>query len=192
FETVSVRVLSGVVFVKRPPGAARASQTPPKGFVRLLGAATIPIGSTLDTSRGRILLRSAADTSRRTQSGQFFLGTFRIRQLRKPRGTSRRRPRGLITDLTLSGSSFASTCRAQASQRRSKRRVRRLWGDGKGSFRTTGRHAAATVRGTRWLVEDRCDGTLVRVSRGRVAVRDLRRGRTVLVRAGHSYLARSR
>jgi hypothetical protein len=48
----------------------------------------------------------------------------------------------------------------------------------------------ATVRGTRWYTEDRCGGTLTRVTQGAVAVRDLRRKRTVLVRAGHSYLAR--
>jgi hypothetical protein len=37
---------------------------------------------------------------------------------------------------------------------------------------------------------DRCDGTLTRVTSGAVSVRDFRRHRTVLVRAGHSYLAR--
>jgi hypothetical protein len=50
--------------------------------------------------------------------------------------------------------------------------VRRLWGDGYGRFRTAGRYSAATVRGTRWLVEDRCDGTVTRVKRGQVAVED--------------------
>jgi hypothetical protein len=39
---------------------------------------------------------------------------------------------------------------------------------------------------------DRCDGTLTRVTEGAVAVRDKVRHRTVLVRAGHSYLAKSR
>ncbi|HKP21752.1 MAG TPA: hypothetical protein VJT68_09560, partial [Thermoleophilaceae bacterium] len=71
--------------------------------------------------------------------------------------------------------------------------VRRLWGrDRGGHFRTFGRHSQATVRGTRWLTADRCDGTLTRVAEGAVAVRDRARHRTVLVRAGHSYLARTR
>jgi ferric-dicitrate binding protein FerR (iron transport regulator) len=48
----------------------------------------------------------------------------------------------------------------------------------------------ATVRGTSWYVEDRCDGTLTRVSKGSVSVYDRGRHRTVVVRAGHSYLAR--
>ena len=61
---------------------------------------------------------------------------------------------------------------ATAAARRRKKRVRRLWGDGHGSFRTAGHYSAATVRGTRWLTEDRCDGTLTRVVRGTVEVED--------------------
>ena len=66
-----------------------------------------------------------------------------------------------------------------------------LQGDGKGSFRTRGRNSAATVRGTKWLTQERCDGTLTRVTRGTVSVRDTRARRTVVVRAGRSYLARA-
>jgi len=46
------------------------------------------------------------------------------------------------------------------------------------------------VRGTIWFTQDRCDGTFVRVRRGVVAVRDIKRGRKVLVRAGRSHLVR--
>ena len=70
--------------------------------------------------------------------------------------------------------------------------MRRLFGDGKGSFRTRGRNAAATVRGTRWGVQDRCDGTLVAVQRGRVEVRDFVKRKTVILRTGKTYLARLR
>jgi hypothetical protein len=68
--------------------------------------------------------------------------------------------------------------------------VRQIWGDGKGSFRTKGRYAAATVRGTKWLTTDRCDGTNVRVERGVVSVSDFPKRTQVTVRAGRSYLAR--
>jgi hypothetical protein len=67
----------------------------------------------------------------------------------------------------------------------------RLWGNGKGRFRTNGRYSSATVRGTIWLVEDRCEGTLTKVRRGTVQVRDFKRRKTVTVKAGHSYLARA-
>ena len=193
FKTVNATVVSGEVFVKLPAGSAGTSQAkPPKGFVKLEGAETIPVGATLDTKRGRVKIRSAADTKRKTQTGQFFRGRFKIRQAR-----IKRRSKKLITDMRLDGSSFRQACRANrasisAKRKRSKKRVRRLFGNAKGSFRTTGRNAAATVRGTRWSVQDRCDGTKVTVQRGRVEVRDKVRRKTIIVRTGHTYLARLR
>ena len=47
------------------------------------------------------------------------------------------------------------------------------------------------MRGTIWETIDRCDGTLTKVTRGSVTVRDLRKRRNVIVRAGKSYLARA-
>jgi hypothetical protein len=64
-----------------------------------------------------------------------------------------------------------------------------LWGSGGGSFRTSGNSASATVRGTIWLTEDDCEGTLIRVKRGTVTVKDLVRHKTIIVRAPHSYFA---
>ena len=54
-----------------------------------------------------------------------------------------------------------------------------------------GRYAAATVRGTTWLTEDRCDGTLIVVKRGVVTVLDKVRHKTITVTAGHTYLVRA-
>jgi hypothetical protein len=67
--------------------------------------------------------------------------------------------------------------------------ARRLWGNVHGNFRTTGRYASATVRGTEWLTEDTCAGTLVKVARGVVSVDDFPHHRTVLVRAPHRFLS---
>jgi hypothetical protein len=198
FKTVNATVVSGDVFVKLPAGAARASQgaKAPKGFVRLDGAETIPVGATLDTAKGRVRLRTASDTRKHVQRADFFRGRFVVRQVRAPRGKAKKRSTKLITDIILDGSSFRRACRTTtasiSAKRRSKKRVRRLFGDGKGTFRTKGRNAAATVRGTRWGVQDRCDGTLVVVQRGRVSVRDLVKRKTVIVRTGHEYLARRR
>jgi ferric-dicitrate binding protein FerR (iron transport regulator) len=61
----------------------------------------------------------------------------------------------------------------------------------KGRFRTRGRHAAATVRGTTWLTEDRCGGTLVAVRHGLVAVRDFTRRKTFMVPGGHKHVSRA-
>ena len=48
------------------------------------------------------------------------------------------------------------------------------------------------MRGTKWTVTDRCDGTLTTVQRGTVAVRDFRRKKTIVVKAGKQYLAKAR
>ena len=59
-----------------------------------------------------------------------------------------------MTELQLSEALDCRSRRASAAQKKPK--TRKLWGDGKGKFRTKGRYAAATVRGTRWLVQDTC------------------------------------
>ena len=74
-----------------------------------------------------------------------------------------------------------------AAKPKKKTIVRSLWGNGKGRFVTTGRFASATVRGTVWLTQDRCDGTRIFVKSGSVAVFDRKLRKTVTVTAGHSY-----
>jgi hypothetical protein len=186
----NVTPLSGTVTVALPGSTARASATVPglkgRNFVPLSEARQLPIGSILDTRRGRARLTTARGTPGATQTGEFTSGVFQVLQSRNPRA------RGL-TELRLKGVSFAR-CRsrkaAQAS-RRSRRTIRRLRANANGRFRTRGRYSSATVRGTEWTTTDRCDGTLTAVRRGRVVVRDLRRKRNVLVRAGRRYLARA-
>jgi hypothetical protein len=79
-----------------------------------------------------------------------------------------------------------SSAGALASRKRSS--SRKLWGDAKGNFRTVGRYAAATVRGTKWLTEDLCAGTLIRVARHAVDVEDFPHHRRFLLGAPHQFL----
>jgi CSLREA domain-containing protein len=164
-ETVNVSESRGRVRV-RLPGSDE--------FFELEQAQQVPVGSTFDTANGRVNLVAAGQ-----QRSWFYQGVFRLGQ------TKGRRP---LSTLTLTGR-LSCGGGASTAQRRKKRR---LWGDGKGKFRTKGKHSAATVVGTRWLVEDRCNGTLTRVTKGRVRVRDFRARRTVVVRAGKRYFARAR
>jgi hypothetical protein len=155
-----------------------------KSFVPLTAGRQIPFGTEIDTSnnRWRIRIETAkpgGGTQTRTQAGIFYAGRFILTQARS----------GLTTQRLTERLSCSSGSGYGAAKRK---RKRRLWGDAKGTFRTRGSFAAATVRGTVWLVEDRCDGTLTRVKRGTVTVRDLVRKRTVTVRAGRSYFARAR
>jgi Tol biopolymer transport system component len=195
-KSVSTVPVSGEVLVSVPKSSARAAASVPglKGreFVPLSEVRELPVGSLLDTRDGTVRLTTAGKKAGTTQSGSFSSGVFQVLQKRKGKNKG-------LTTLRLKGASFKS-CRgsaaaasavAQAARRKlSGRTIRRLSGNAKGRFRTRGRHSAATVRGTKWTVADRCDGTLTKVKRGRVAVRDFRRQRTIVVRAGKSYLAR--
>ena len=200
-KSVVVRVVSGEVFVKLP-GSGRARATgPPKGFVPFTGAANIPVGSQLDTSKGRVALTSAADTGgRKTQTSDFYQGIFQVKQAAPKKKPAK--AKALTTDLVMKGQIARSQCaplkgaRSAAVDAKKKKKgpkavLGKLWGSGKGKFRTDGKYSSATVRGTIWLVEDRCEGTFTKVRRGTVRVRDLRRKKTITVKAGHSYLARA-
>jgi hypothetical protein len=189
-KSVVVRVVSGTVRIKRPG----------QGYVTLTDPTNIPVGSLVDTRKGRVALTSAADTANKPQTAEFYDGIFQVKQSvpkRKPK-----KPQALVTDLVLKGQISRSQCaplkgaRSAAVDATKKKKgpkavLGKLWGSGKGKFRTTGKYSAATVRGTIWLTQDQCNGTLTRVRRGVVAVRDFKRKKTVSVKAGHSYLARA-
>jgi hypothetical protein len=119
------------------------------------------------------------------EGGDFFGGAFTIFQ-----STT-----ATLAELRLAGPApdCATTAtkggaRAAATTKHKKRLV---WGDAHGQYRTSGNYAAATVRGTRWMTEDRCAGTKVQVARGLVDVNDFTTGKTVKVSAGQSYLAKA-
>ena len=170
-KTVNAKVRAGKVRFRLPGTTA---------FVELTAPQQLPMGTTFDTTAGRVTLTSAADTKGATQHAWFYEGTFTIGQ------TTGSAP---ITTLALAGA--LPVCAKGARAAAATRKQRHLWGDGKGRFRTGGRFSSATVRGTRWVVVDRCDGTLTRVVRGTVTVRDRVRNKTVIVHAGEQYLARA-
>jgi hypothetical protein len=168
-QSVVAGLVSGTIRFRRP-GA--------KAFT-VLGAVdqALPLGSTLDTTHGVMELSSVPKPGAAAQTSRFYAGRFKVTQ-----------PGG-VTQLALT-QRLASCHGASAAAK--KPRTRRLWGNGKGSFRVSGRYSSATVRGTKWLVQDSCAGTLTRVVSGVVSVRDSVRRKTVLLRAGKRYLARPR
>jgi 6-phosphogluconolactonase (cycloisomerase 2 family) len=169
-ETLLAELVSGRVRV-RLPGEER--------FQPLADLEELPMGSTIDARRGRVEVTTVRDRRRtRLQEGVFHAGVFIVRQRRRDR---------FVTELVLSERLGPCPGPRQASVARATRR--RLWGDGRGRFRSRGRYSSAAVRGTRWLVEDRCDGTLTRVTQGSVTVRDFVRDRRIVLRRGQRYFA---
>ena len=194
-KTANLAPVKGTVEVKCPGDS---------GFEDLGAATQVPVGCLIDASKGTVLVTTstgwggqganAAQTGA-TQSAQVWAGVFRLKQKagKKP-----------ITDLVLAGSlkcgrkggkkrkggkAATTDVRADAARRRG----RRLWGSGKGLFRSRGKGGSAAVRGTKWLTEDRCNGTtLFKVKNGVVKVRDFKAKKNVTLRKGQSYVTKGR
>jgi hypothetical protein len=149
-------------------------------FVALTEGEQIPLGTIVDTRKGRVTIVAAPGGG---QTADFYQGLFKLSQ------TKGKKP---ITVVTLVEKLTGCKTKKKASAAAKKKRKRRLWGNGSGRFRTKGKNSAATVLGTKWLVEDRCGSTLTRVARGKVKVRDFVKHKTVTVRKGKRYIARAR
>ena len=171
-KNVNALPKSGTVRVKLPGTSS---------FVDLDEAQQLPLGTIVDATKGHVTLVAAADDSGGTATAEFWAGIFKLGQTKGDAPT---------TILTLVEK--LSCPKAGKAVAAAKKKKRRLWGDGSGKFRTKGKHSAATVVGTKWLVEDSCKSTLTRVVRGRVSVRDFAKKKTVIVRAGKKYVARGR
>jgi hypothetical protein len=170
-----------------PTKGVSADATPVTGTVLvngkpLVAGERIPIGATVDATNGTVTLESVSTTGT-LQRANFAGATFKLGQ-----------PASGITTLTLKGGNF-NVCSTKGTRQlgsavATPTVVRSLWGNGHGDFTTTGRYAAATVRGTVWETQDRCDGTRIFVKQDTVTVFDLVRKKTITLRSGQSYLAK--
>jgi hypothetical protein len=170
------------VVVAPVEGTIEVCDRPGVNCRRLAAGAEVPLNQTIDARKGAVVLSSVGPDGK-VETAKFYDGMFKVSQT------------ATTTDLTLNEP--LALCskkgrKASVSAGKKKPRSRKLWGDGKGRFRTKGSYSAATVRGTKWLVQDTCAGTLTRVAQGVVSVRDNVRGTTLTLRAGKRYTARPR
>jgi hypothetical protein len=151
--------------------------------VPLADSVVLPAASFVNATLGNVRL-TGATRGGATQQGEFRGSAFRFSQ------AGGRRP---LTRVALAGGDLAKCPAAHRSVAgAAKRPRRRLFGHASGRFQTRGRHSSATVRGTTWITEDRCDGTLTIVKEGAVVVRDFRLKKNVTVKAGRRYLAKAK
>jgi hypothetical protein len=182
-QTGQVAAVSGTVLIEAPGQ---------KGFTPLSSSTTIPVGSTIDATNGTVAV-TVAKPRGGTQGGDFYDGEFTLTQAHSG-GTTERLAGSSFAVCTGSGATGASgTTRlagvASASSK-GKTVVRKLWGNAHGKFTTSGRAGAATVLGTIWLTEDRCDGTFFKAAKDSIAVVDFAHpNQKHHVTQGQSYLA---
>jgi DNA-binding beta-propeller fold protein YncE len=182
-KTGNVAPVSGAVLVK-VPGTSK--------FVPLSSLQQVPFGSVIEATNGTVSVTTALPGGK-TQTGQFFSGEFILRQ--GANGV-------VVAELTGGNFSVCPTKRershiahagivlAQAAASGG-HVVRKLWANAHGKFSTKGNYAAGAVQGTEWLTEDLCDGTLIKVTRDKVAVTNLVTHHHVEVTTGHHYLAKA-
>jgi hypothetical protein len=171
-ESLVVAPAGGKVLVKRPG----------KKKTELKEGEAIPVGSIVDATNGKVTLTSI-NKAGEEQTAVFFGGVFLVTQ---EKGST-------LAILKLRGK--VGPCKQQGRGReprlaRGSRKGRRLWGSGHGKFRTEGNYGSASVRGTIWLTEDRCDGTFFKVRRGVVTIRDFSLNKTFALPKGKTYLAK--
>ena len=183
-------------------------------FVPLTELTQIPKNTVIDALHGALSLTTAAtggshpahDAAKgkkpkpkpKTQKGTFGGAVFKLSQATRGAG------KGLVTLTLVEGAGFKgaptyATCKkpkkkagdASAAAASSKA-LQLLHASAKGKFKTSGRYAAATVRGTKWTITDRCDGTLTHDITDSVAVTDFVHHKTIILHAGQSYLAKAR
>jgi hypothetical protein len=156
-------------------------------FIPLTEVRQIPVGSILEATAGVARITTATAAKNKLQSGEFGAGIFKLLQQRKQKG---------LTELDIMNAHTAhQLCttlgkRAAVAAKLSSKVLGKLNANAHGKFTTKGQYSAATVRGTVWSVTNQCDGTLTKVQRGVVSVRDFVRRKTITLFTGQSYLAR--
>ena len=187
---VSSQLIAGVRFADTPSLGQTFLLTQVSGVIRYhapggpylplrSGTVKLPMGSVVDATLGHARITVQSDANGTLQEGEFWAGKFGVFQTVAAQA---------VAELRLAGGDFAP-CVASArkrARRSATKTVRKLWGTAKGRFRTKGRFASATVRGTRWATEDLCLATRVSVEEGVVDVRDSRRRVVRTVSAGES------
>lgn len=156
-------------------------------YSQLVGFKQVPVGCLINTRNGVVDITASKGGSGELQNADFWGGVFVATQ---PQGDDQE------VKLKLAGKRM---CERRGSEKKAVARAsrgghggRKLWGSGKGNYTTSGSYGSATVRGTTWLVVDRCDAsTLIKVAEGTVAVRDFVREKSVTLTTGQQYLAKA-
>lgn len=192
-KTANLSRSSGDIFVKLPGS---------NEWVRLEKDALVPVGTIIDAADGYCVL-TFANADGTLYTGTFWGGVFEIQQ------TSGDEPFHVLKlrddefpDAPSQAASAASTSRAKgraagiaATKKQSRaaakkgKKKNKLWGKGKGKFRTSGNGSSGSVRGTRWSVTNYTNGTVTQVTEGTVVVRDFYRKKSITLRRGQSYFA---
>ena len=171
--TAALVPVSGTVFVG--DGAQRRELTARR---------IVPVETLIDATDGQVELTFETFEEDAAKYGPFQHGVFQDGAFTIHQGRN-----DSLVELRLVNEE-AEAAAGGPARTAARRKRRRVWGSATGEFRTSGRHGAATVRGTRWLTEERPAGTFFKVTEGVVLAEAFQRNQRRLLHAGESFLAR--
>jgi Nidogen-like len=207
-QTLNLGPATGNVLIKPPGGShwlrngpfapafalVHAGFTTGAGYFPLTELSQVPVGSEIDARRGSLQVTNATGERHHLQKASFGGALFGITQHRRHHGE---------TSVSLLQHAFAGApsrkeCRvagtsADGHGHANRRKVlQRLNASTRaGNYQTVGRYSTASVQhAARWQIEDRCDGTMTRVTKGNVTVHDTVNHRTIVLHAHQSFLAK--
>lgn len=166
-------------------------------FIPLTELTQIPTNTEIDALKGSIKIvtaipggHAATDAKAKktkTQNGTFGGAIFKLTQAHSGLATL-----SLVESAFKGAPSYASCGKKAADASAaalSTKTLQLLKANATGKFSTKGRYSSATVRGTKWTIADKCDGTLTHDITDSVSVTDFVHHKTVILHAGQSYLA---
>ena len=191
-HSVNVSLVSGLVLVK-VHGV----------FIPLTELTQIPTNTEIDALKGSIKIitaipgsHSATDAKAKkgkgktkTQNGTFSGAIFKLTQAHSGLATL-----SLVESAFKGAPSYALCTKKKAGDASaaalSSKTLQLLHASATGKFATRGRYSSATVRGTKWTIADKCDGTLTHDLTDSVSVTDFVKHKTIILHAGQGYLAK--
>jgi hypothetical protein len=214
-KAVNAAVVSGTVLIELPSAHGfsplldgRGSPVP--GVVSPIKGATVavPMGSTVDTTKGTLHVASAAGYSAPAhgpptlQNATLAVSIFTIEQMTAKQARAHLKRGHRLFGIPPMNLHLRTPRRATAKARcrrtgsPGKGTVRAISGTAKGLFRTIGANSITTVHNATWIVSDRCDGTLTEVGRGTATVTPIHPTHThehpVTITAGQGVLIKGR
>jgi hypothetical protein len=169
-------------------GKATVRAATEQSFRKLSGTLLIPDGSEVDATAGEVSLTVATGQTGLASSSVVSQGRFSVHQDSSESAETHLRLTQPLAACGSGGHRGRGRAKSAAAGRHRAARSRHLWvSDNGGHWGTNGRYVSTTVQGTRWLTEDACASSSVRVTSGVVSVHDLVHNKLITVTAGHNF-----
>jgi hypothetical protein len=186
----------GQTVLAEPEGTVKIKPPGQKGFTPFNERAKLPVNTAFDTRGGKVNITAAVGNFGETtadNSVDFYGGVFMIKQSPEVDAPAVAKLVEKLRCPKTKGGAAKASSGGPVAQAAGRKRRRRVWGSGSGSYGTAGSGGTGSVVGTTWLRKDTCRGTLFKVTEGiGITVFDFDLDKQVSLGPGQSYFAKNR